>query len=615
MRPSVTEPNAVLAEAIRAAEEASGLVADMCGGGHGGIGVAVEMTLRQRLLAALPARWRGKETGHSPPAPGHEAFCWLVGLDDDTGAAAEGHRAPSLGIGLLREGTPVLGVVHAPLSPDRGPELFAWAEGLDGILRNGRLARHRLDARALARGDIVLLAPAALRRPVSHARLVAPGRFVGLASIAHRLARVAAGDGVAAVSLSAHSGCDYAGGHALLRAAGGRLVDGRGREIVYTTEGESGCASCFGGAADAVRALAARDWRAALSEASLPPRVAPPAPQGAEATARDRAVGCLLGLLAGDSLGSLVEFMTAEEIARQHPHGVRDLADGGVWDTLSGQPTDDGELAIALARTLAQAERWCPEAVSEAYVAWLASGPFDVGGTILRGLRPAQAAPPGSRAAAARHAANPASAANGALMRCAPIGIWARDPEEAAEAADDDAALTHPNPLCRAASAAFAAAIAAAMDGGDRTAMLGAAEQALRQRGCADLLRDLAAARHAPPEDFTRQQGWVRIAWRNAFHHLAVGIPVEEAIVTTVGRGGDTDTNAAICGALLGAADGRRALPTRWTMPILSCRPLADLGARRPRPAAYWPDDAPMLAEALLLRRQRARSRLGLPGP
>ena len=51
-----------------------------------------------------------------------------------------------------------------------------------------------------------------------------------------------------------------------------------------------------------------------------------------------------------------------------------------------------------------------------------------------------------------------------------------------------------------------------------------------------------------------------------------------------MGKGGDTDTNAAIAGALLGAADGLGAIPPRWVMPVQACRPHADLGALNPGP-------------------------------
>jgi ADP-ribosylglycohydrolase len=65
-----------------------------------------------------------------------------------------------------------------------------------------------------------------------------------------------------------------------------------------------------------------------------------------------RAQGCLLGQLAGDALGSLVEFQPPEEIRRSYPDGVRELADGGTWNTIAGQPTDDSEMALLLARML-----------------------------------------------------------------------------------------------------------------------------------------------------------------------------------------------------------------------------------------------------------------------
>ena len=66
-----------------------------------------------------------------------------------------------------------------------------------------------------------------------------------------------------------------------------------------------------------------------------------------------RAQGCLLGQLIGDSLGSLVEFQSPGEILFNYPEGVLDMADGGTWDTLAGQPTDDSEMALLLARSIA----------------------------------------------------------------------------------------------------------------------------------------------------------------------------------------------------------------------------------------------------------------------
>lgn len=187
-------------------------------------------------------------------------------------------------------------------------------------------------------------------------------------------------------------------------------------------------------------------------------------------------------------------------------------------------------------------------------------------------------------------------------MRVSPIGIIAAgDPELAAGLAARDARLTHPHPVCQAANAAFAAAVATGVAGGSAEEMCLAAElHAGNSEGARPVLRRLVLARRHEPEEFERQMGWVLTALQNAFHHLATGTPVAEAVRVTVARGGDTDTNAAICGALLGACQGREAIPLQWRNAVLSCRPVAAPGIHNPRPRAYWPDDALELAEALL---------------
>jgi ADP-ribosylglycohydrolase len=59
-----------------------------------------------------------------------------------------------------------------------------------------------------------------------------------------------------------------------------------------------------------------------------------------------KAQGCLLGQLAGDALGSLVEFKSPESIRQAYPDGLRKLTGGGTWKMLAGQPTDDSEMAL-----------------------------------------------------------------------------------------------------------------------------------------------------------------------------------------------------------------------------------------------------------------------------
>jgi ADP-ribosyl-[dinitrogen reductase] hydrolase len=160
-----------------------------------------------------------------------------------------------------------------------------------------------------------------------------------------------------------------------------------------------------------------------------------------------RAEGCLLGQLAGDSLGGLVEFQTPTEIRRRYPDGVSELADGGTWGTIAGQPTDDSEMALMLARTLIKHGRYDADEAHTAYTFWLNSRPFDCGSTVSAGLRGFP---------------NRNSQANGAMMRISPLGIFCSNcnPECTSELAQRDASLTHPHPVCLQANALFTMAIA-----------------------------------------------------------------------------------------------------------------------------------------------------------
>ena len=304
----------------------------------------------------------------------------------------------------------------------------------------------------------------------------------------------------------------------------------------------------------------------------------------------DRAQGCLLGQLAGDSLGSLVEFRAPEDIRREYPNGVRKLADGGTWNTIAGQPTDDSEMALSLARMLADQGRYDPAEATEVYTFWLDSGPFDCGMTIAGGLRGRP---------------DPDSQANGAMMRISPLGIFGtnHDLTHVAEWARQDAAITHPHPVCQQANALFTMAIAHVINQGCNAQNLYQQIVSWAEGTKVDgsLLNAVRGAAESPPADYVHQQGWVLTAFRNALWQLLHAPNLEEAVVDTVMRGGDTDTNAAICGALLGAVHGRDAIPGQWIESLLKCRPAAGQpNVRHPRPECFWPVDALELAKRLI---------------
>lgn len=330
-------------------------------------------------------------------------------------------------------------------------------------------------------------------------------------------------------------------------------------------------------------------------------------PENAATACLARAQGCLAGQIAGDSLGSLVEFESPASIEQRYPGGARFLSDGGTWDTIAGQPTDDSELALALARSLALLGSYDEETVARAYAAWYASEPFDIGGTTRAALSRAAAAARAGKgvAAAAKEAANRSSQANGALMRISPLGVLGArlSPADLAACARADACLTHPHAVCQDANVVYTAAIAFAIRAGappDR--IYDHALKTLEETGLGPAgSRCLREAESRPPADYEHHQGWVLIALQNAFYQLLHAPNLEEGVVDTVRRGGDTDTNAAIAGALLGAVWGLQAVPQQWLDCVLNCRPeKGRAGVRRPRPREYWPVDVLTLAARLL---------------
>ncbi len=399
-------------------------------GGHAMIDEIAEAAIRARLCNAFPEFGMiGEELrGQDRPSRDPAKHLWLIDPNDGTAAYLQGHRGSAVSIGLLRAGVPVLGVVYAFGAPNDLGDLFAWAEG-ESFRRNDQIVSRAAWPAELRPEHTVLVSQAADNNSAANLACVSPARFRSVPSIAYRLALVAAGEADACVSLNGPCGWDYAAGHALVRAVGGELVDGSGQPVHYSVEGASGCGKiCSGGAPAIAARLAKTDWSSVFRKSATDPcplKLATPE-RGLSIANRElleRAQGCLLGQLAGDALGGLVEFSGPKEIAMKYPNGVRFLHDGGHWGTLGGQPTDDSELALMLARALVAEGRFSLSAIARAYVYWLDSGLFDIGHTTRTAL---DGAARSSReghdpAVGAIATANPSSQANGALMRNSPL--------------------------------------------------------------------------------------------------------------------------------------------------------------------------------------------------
>jgi fructose-1,6-bisphosphatase/inositol monophosphatase family enzyme len=307
----------------------------------------IELMLRDRLLALVPARFVGEEAGVlEAPANG---FCWVVDPHDGTRAFLEGRRGSAVSVALLRHGTPILAVVYAPTSPDRGPDLISWARN-GPIRRDGEIVTIDLSDRDLSAGDVVFLNHGAWQRPAWHGVACAPAGFMPLPSIAYRLARIAVGDGIATQTLRPVNALDIAAGHALLMAAGGVLLAEDGIPVTYNELGESRPSACFGGAPKAVATLRTRTWRGS-TEPRREPRVTLTWPRLAPEALLDRAAGCLFGLAIGGALGPSTQlgFVVARSLVGRREYDRAAVAKAiEDWESNGGRP----DLASPLVRAI-----------------------------------------------------------------------------------------------------------------------------------------------------------------------------------------------------------------------------------------------------------------------
>ncbi len=586
-------------------------------GSHAVIDAEAEALIRDHVTGVLPEFGiRGEELperDRDPQDP--DQHVWLIDPNDGTSSFLKGYRGSAVSIGLLRQGIPVLGVIFAFAAPHDQGDLFSWAEGCGPLRRNGQPIQRNW-AEKLTKAQVIVTSQAADRASRANAEVVYPARFRAVPGIAYRLALVAVGEGEVAVSLNAPRDWDFAAGHALLRSVGGDIFDAFGQPITYSPTGiRPRGGRCFGGSRPLMNTIWPRDWESVLVRRAIEVETYDLVQPQKNLIFVDpdpgvlaRAQGCLLGQLAGDALGSQVEFESPESIQHQYPDGVQTIGVGRVWNTLAGQPTDDSELALVLARSLIQTGRFEDRSVAQAYVYWYRSQPFDIGGTTRQAFSALDRAIDAGidPIAAVEQAANLNSQANGALMRISPLGIFGYGVPESilADWARADARLSHPHPVCQDASTVLVIAIRRALNTGDRPDQIYSYVQTWAKSHSihADIQTCLEAARHAKPIDYSDHMGWVRIALHNAFYQLLHAADVRQGLIDTVMQGGDTDTNAAIAGALLGSVYGYAGIPDPWRDRVLTCRPIAGLsGVAKPRPRSFWPVDALIVAEQLLV--------------
>ena len=310
----------------------------------------------------------------------------------------------------------------------------------------------------------------------------------------------------------------------------------------------------------------------------------------------------MLGKHAGDSLLAPYEWSwTPEEIMADitargglvpHEYEPFDFVD--TWDKTgktmisAGQPTDDSELAAALAQSLVQKGELDPRDLYYQLRSFihgrksiLTDIAYGIGGTLSDALSSDTYEMSLERFAQGEVKTPPS---NGSLMRCIPIPLFYFNKRFLAlvDAARTQSLVTHRNPACVAACIAYSIYVRSILDG------LGPARAAVR------MLRDLSSREverssaidevleldfSQPPtwEEIEPQKGSVMLSLRIAIWASIDAKDFADGIIKVGLLGGDTDTYGAIAGGILGAHFGVQGIPEKWSSVMKGRAKMLDL--------------------------------------
>ncbi len=275
---------------------------------------------------------------------------------------------------------------------------------------------------------------------------------------------------------------------------------------------------------------------------------------------RDRFRGCLLGLAAGDAVGTSVEFSPRGTFAP-----ITDMIGGGPFRLLPGQWTDDTSMALCLAESLCETRGFDADDQMRRYWRWYQEGYrsstgecFDIGGTVAAALRRYRR--DGNPFAGS---ADPDAAGNGSIMRLAPVPMYYFSDIALAERyAVESSRTTHATPECVDACRLLARMIVRALRGDSRPGVV---------QGDADTFEGSEAIVRLARGEFRRKSeaevrgsGYVVESLEAALWCFESTSSFEQAILRAVNLGDDADTTAAVCGQIAGAYYGQSGIPQHW---------------------------------------------------
>jgi ADP-ribosyl-[dinitrogen reductase] hydrolase len=273
----------------------------------------------------------------------------------------------------------------------------------------------------------------------------------------------------------------------------------------------------------------------------------------------ERFRGCLLGLAAGDAVGTTVEFHRRGTFAP-----LRDMVGGGPFGLAPGQWTDDTSMALCLATSLVERGEFDPRDQMDRYCRWADAGYlsstgrcFDIGRTVATALRRYRR--DGDPYAGST---DPDTAGNGCIMRLAPVVMhFFPDLDTVDRFAGLSSRTTHGANECIDACRLFAKVICRALLGYSKEDVLSGDAGSYASERISAIAR---ASYRAKSEDAIRGSGYVAESLEAALWSFARTATFEDAILVAANLGDDADTTAAVCGQVAGAYYGESGIPRRW---------------------------------------------------
>ncbi len=261
----------------------------------------------------------------------------------------------------------------------------------------------------------------------------------------------------------------------------------------------------------------------------------------------NRALGAYLGFACGDALGATVEFMSPKQIQKRY--GVHTEMIGGGWLGLEpGQVTDDTQMSLALGQAIIDHQGWNLRAVADNFLAWLDSGPPDVGNTCRRGIL--RYRDEGLLSGLPRAD----EAGNGACMRNLPVVLATlSSPDKFETWSLEQSHITHHNLLSDAATLALGRMTNLLIHGQGLDACLLEAESLIGR------YREFVYRPYPG-----KATGYIVDTVQTVLHHFFNTDSFESCLIATVNQGGDADTTGALAGMLAGAKYGLERIPERW---------------------------------------------------